>query len=436
MGHRLHIVLGFVATCVFARVAGAGINNTPLPTFSDGKPARLAYALPALVKVDNLETVVFCTSFSNSPMDIGFEVFDEAGRLANDISVGNGSDVGFQPGATITFATGDIAVLQENRVISLTPPVSAPIAKGSGRIVVAGGSVFCTAYVIDALHTVVDPAVDPTVRAPVMRNLTIVNAVPCDPAACNDGNDCTTDSCDDFAGCLNQPVLDGTPCDDANLCTTDDSCTSGLCDGTDVVCGNDTPCNVTAVCNPGTGLCEATNALSTCVPGGGPTSSDCVAEWVVDNPSNPSGVTSKVQVCNQGDNSCDFDLDDRVCTFRVRLCLNNHDVNLPACVPGDVLSYQLTKPPTRGAQKAIADDILGAVAGLGGSTRGGRKQSVVTFDPVLGTADTCTDEIAIPVRRKKALALATRTTTSAAAKDGDTLRLVCKVPKPPRAKAR
>ncbi len=49
------------------------------------------------------------------------------------------------------------------------------------------------------------------------------------PPNCNDGNECTTDSCSATLGCRNIAVANGTACtDDGESCTTD-SCQSGVC---------------------------------------------------------------------------------------------------------------------------------------------------------------------------------------------------------------
>jgi hypothetical protein len=50
-----------------------------------------------------------------------------------------------------------------------------------------------------------------------------------DPLDCDDGNVCTTDSCDPSSGCINQP--NNLPCDDESPCTKGDQCFSGLCQG-------------------------------------------------------------------------------------------------------------------------------------------------------------------------------------------------------------
>jgi hypothetical protein len=49
---------------------------------------------------------------------------------------------------------------------------------------------------------------------------------------CDDGNQCTTDSCSASTGaCLYNDVPDATACDDGNLSTTIDICTAGTCVG-------------------------------------------------------------------------------------------------------------------------------------------------------------------------------------------------------------
>lgn len=53
-------------------------------------------------------------------------------------------------------------------------------------------------------------------------------AAPC-PAACDDGNPCTTDLCDFTAGCTWTPNTKA--CDDGQACTTGDLCSGGECKG-------------------------------------------------------------------------------------------------------------------------------------------------------------------------------------------------------------
>jgi hypothetical protein len=52
-------------------------------------------------------------------------------------------------------------------------------------------------------------------------------------AACDDGNDCTIDSCNESLDTctMSGTLVDGTPCSDGEACTLDDVCTGGLCVG-------------------------------------------------------------------------------------------------------------------------------------------------------------------------------------------------------------
>ena len=70
-------------------------------------------------------------------------------------------------------------------------------------------------------------------------------------APCDDGNPCTTESCDPTtAKCAAKPV-DGA-CDDGNTCTEGDTCAAGTCGGKSIVCDDNNPCT-TDSCDPKTG---------------------------------------------------------------------------------------------------------------------------------------------------------------------------------------
>jgi hypothetical protein len=71
------------------------------------------------------------------------------------------------------------------------------------------------------------------------------------PISCDDGNQCTVDTCDPATGC-HWTNADGTPCETGNLCTND-TCQGGVCaPGPPVSCGSDDECRV-ASCDPATG---------------------------------------------------------------------------------------------------------------------------------------------------------------------------------------
>ena len=71
------------------------------------------------------------------------------------------------------------------------------------------------------------------------------------PLVCDDGDPCTIDSCNPAAGCAHQDVScpmvcspsdDGQRCSDGSACTVGDTCAGGACIGTPVVCDDGEPC--------------------------------------------------------------------------------------------------------------------------------------------------------------------------------------------------
>ena len=62
-----------------------------------------------------------------------------------------------------------------------------------------------------------------------------------DEGTCDDGNQCSEDSCHPTEGCKHK-LLNGTECMDGNPCTAADHCAEGVCVGTPVVCNDDNSC--------------------------------------------------------------------------------------------------------------------------------------------------------------------------------------------------
>ncbi len=74
---------------------------------------------------------------------------------------------------------------------------------------------------------------------------------------CSDDNSCSVDSCDPVAGCVHTLLPDGDACDDKNVCTTIDRCQNGTCIGTGPRnCDDGNPCT-TDTCDPVAG-CQHT----------------------------------------------------------------------------------------------------------------------------------------------------------------------------------
>ncbi len=78
------------------------------------------------------------------------------------------------------------------------------------------------------------------------------------PPNCNDGQVCTTDSCDTLLGCTH--TNNTNPCDDDDACTQTDVCGGGSCHGTNpVICTALDQCHDVGECQTGTGLCSHPN---------------------------------------------------------------------------------------------------------------------------------------------------------------------------------
>ena len=96
---------------------------------------------------------------------------------------------------------------------------------------------------------------------------------------CDDGNQCTDDSCDSGSGCVHIATSAG--CDDGDLCTVDDTCIGGACHGTvNPGCGcvknadcfpfeDGDLCNGTLSCQAGQCAVEPASVVS-CGDGAGP----------------------------------------------------------------------------------------------------------------------------------------------------------------------
>ncbi len=241
------------------------------------------------------------------------------------------------------------------------------------------------------------------------------------PNACR--TNCTRAHCGDG-------VLDaGEGCDDGNL-TSCDGCSDRCVPEPGLVCGDGIP---EVLCGE---QCDDGNAIvgdgcgSACklerIAGGGSPATDCLSEWVVDNPSNAPmydkhGGFSGVQACHDGDPSCDFDGVAGTCTFHVRVCGN--DTDLPACTPGERLrSWELRAPSAAKAERrpelaAVRQAFAGVPGAIVGPTR----------------RDVCTDPLAVPVALRAdasgleagSVVLKSLATLYTGEKDSDKLKLTC-----------
>jgi len=126
---------------------------------------------------------------------------------------------------------------------------------------------------------------------------------------CNDGNQCTDDSCDPATGCVFDPVpMNGSGCDDGDLCTNGDQCQNGVCvPGTPESCAtNDSEICQSQKCYPETGGCEIYRNTEPCDDGNQCTSAGlCDGAGICDpGPNLPDGTTCNDGILTNCDDTC------------------------------------------------------------------------------------------------------------------------------------
>ena len=164
------------------------------------------------------------------------------------------------------------------------------------------------------------------------------------------------------------------------------------------------------------------------VPGGGSTTTDCIAEWtVVARPVEPAPLTSVS--CTDGDPACDADgLANDHCVFTVGVCLGGTDPRLDCPAAAGIESYALQSPQPTASNPIDAANALHLVAELSellGVPPGGANGNVLAPEPpaVLVPPAHCTVPAAVTVERRGLISRTERfrTRTRAAAADGGTI---------------
>jgi plastocyanin len=130
------------------------------------------------------------------------------------------------------------------------------------------------------------------------------------------------------------------------------------------------------------------------VPGGGPTRSDCYVELQVEGVDVPgTQVTNgRVVACTDGD-ACDADATcgNDQCTFRVAVCINQHDPNLATCTPPAVLRrVTVNKRITSALPPTLTGSACGGFVDVTVPVkvkRNGRKQPGMLALPANATAE-------------------------------------------------
>ena len=209
---------------------------------------------------------------------------------------------------------------------------------------------------------------------------------------CDDGNPCTADGCDKKSGaCASAPTSD--PCQDGDLCTSSDVCEAGKCvPGKPKDCNDGNKCT-TDSCNASNGAC----AFAPIVGCGG----NCTENKHCGDDGNPCTVeacntqTGKCSATKKADNTlCD---DQNACSA-VSFCKNGvcGGANLKACKDDDVCTDD-------GCDKKSGDCTFTAKTGggcldgsfctSGDSCKAGKCVGIakVCNDGNACTADSCTD---------------------------------------------
>ncbi|SJM92816.1 DUF1566 domain-containing protein [Crenothrix polyspora] len=186
---------------------------------------------------------------------------------------------------------------------------------------------------------------------------------------CEDNNPCTAESCDPVAGCVHTPVATGTSCDDSNVCTQNDVCSSGVCTGSTVTCSDDGNVCTTASCDPTLG-CIQNNNTAACDDANGCTLGDvcsgsrCQAGAPKSCNDNNTCTTDQ---CNPATGSCAYVNNTVSCTDNNN-CTTGDVCSNGVCKPGTTLSCDDNNPCTAESCDAISGcvhtPVVGACSGL------------------------------------------------------------------------
>ncbi len=138
--------------------------------------------------------------------------------------------------------------------------------------------------------------------------------------ACDDGNICTTDTCDTATGnCTHTPTVPAS-CNDYSACTTD-GCTDNACTHTPVVCDDNNICTVNS-CNSATGCVFTPTVPVSCNDNNACTTDGCTA----------NACTHTAVVCNDN-NACTTDTCDPTtgCVYTPIVCNDNNVCTTDTC---------------------------------------------------------------------------------------------------------
>ncbi len=143
---RLLAAVCAVTVILVSLPSDAGIGDKELPLLN-GEKAKLLYTVVGVTDRNDLTTVFHCTSTerdNGKTIQLGIEVFEHDGGVANDIALGSGT-VSIPPGHTATVGTQDTQVFVVRVIIN-----TGTIQQGSARIIATSKNVLCSAVLVNA----------------------------------------------------------------------------------------------------------------------------------------------------------------------------------------------------------------------------------------------------------------------------------------------
>jgi hypothetical protein len=234
--------------------------------------------------------------------------------------------------------------------------------------------------------------------------------------ACDDGNACTTGSCDPAKGCVQ--LANTLVCDDGSKCTVGDTCGDGKCVGKIVDCSDSNPCTDDS-CDPKIGCKYATNAAacddsSNCTTGDKCSGGVCKGVGVNCDDGNPCTAdncdakqaclhTASAGPCQDGNACTDSDSckDGKCASGANKKCDDSNTCTTDSCDPASGCKFAATSgAKCEDGNACTFNDVcsmIGVCAGVAGKCDDGNPCTGDSCDPKIGCVfpannDACDDK--------------------------------------------
>ena len=320
--------------------------------------------------------------------DVKSRVLDPNTVALTFASVPSGLELAVGPSVDVTPFSRTVIVGSANSVAASSPQL-------------LGGTEFVFSSWSDGgepSHLVQAPA------APASYTASFVAGCAAGTVSCNDGNACTTDTCDPLTGCLH--ANNTLPCNDGSACTTGDVCQGGTCGGTTVGCNDGNPCTDDG-CNPASG-CTHTPNTAACNDGSACTTGDvCQAGTCVGtalgcgdgnpctddgcNPASGCTHTPNTAACNDGSACTTGDVCQAgTCTGTAVGCDDGNPCTTDGCTPATGCTHTPNTAPCDDGSSCTTGDACqaGACTGTAVGCDDGNPCTTDGCDPATGCTHT------------------------------------------------